>query len=249
MTIDPQEAAAEGVPGPDDSEAVRDRFARTAERIGSLQDARAAALAAHVARFVAPDPDARALDVGTGAGALAFALAPLVREVVAVDVVPELLDEGRARLAAHPNVSFVEADAMRLPFERGAFDLAGTLRTLHHVPRPELVVAELARVTRPGGAVLIVDQLAPVDPSAALDLDLFERARDSSHTRLLPDADVRGLADANGLVLLREEHEHEPRELEPYLDLAGCEGTGRERAARLAPRPLVAEVGWYLFRR
>jgi SAM-dependent methyltransferase len=239
VTIDPQ----------DESAAARERFARTAERIGALQDERAGALAEHVRRFVAPTGDERAVDVGAGAGALAFALAPLVREVVAVDVVPELLDQARARGAAHPNVSFVEADATRLPFEQASFDLAATLRTLHHVPRPELVVAELARVTRPGGHVLIVDQLAPVDPLAALDLDRFERARDASHTRLLPDVDVRGLADANGLVLLRDEHVREPRDLEPYLDLAGCEGAARERAAALAPTPFVAEVGWYLFRR
>ncbi|MDX6514236.1 MAG: hypothetical protein QOE36_3740 [Gaiellaceae bacterium] len=241
MTNAPQE--------PGGGDAVRERFACTAERIAALQDARAEALAERVRRFAAPHGDERALDVGTGAGALAFALAPLVREVVGADIVPELLAQARDRAAGLDNVSFVDADATRLPFERASFDLAGTLRTLHHVARPELVVAELARVTRPGGHVLVVDQIAPMDPLAALDLDRFERTRDSSHTRLLADIDVRGLADANELVLIRAEHEREPRELERYLDLAGCEGEPRERASALAPDPLVADVGWYLFRR
>ena len=69
-----------------------DRFARTAERVAARQDARAARLAEEVRDFVQPRGDERALDVGTGAGALAFALAPFVREVVGLDPVPELLE-------------------------------------------------------------------------------------------------------------------------------------------------------------
>ena len=92
-----------------------------------------------------------------------------------------------------------------LPFERGAFDLTVTLGSLHHVRRPELAVAELARVTRFGGRILVADQLAPIDPLQAVELDRVERERDPTHTRLLPDTDLRGLFDANGLVLLRSE--------------------------------------------
>ena len=82
-----------------------------------------------------------------------------------VDLVPELLEQGRRRADRFPNVSFVEGDATSLPFELGAFDLAGSLRTLHHIARPELAVAELVRVTRPGGRVLVIDQIAPIDPA------------------------------------------------------------------------------------
>src|SRR6185312_17463787 len=89
---------------------TRERFAKTAERIAALQDARAAELEAKVVSFVAPAGDERALDSGSGAGALAFALAPHVREVVAVDLVPELLEQGRRRGDRFPNVEFVEAD-------------------------------------------------------------------------------------------------------------------------------------------
>ena len=82
-----------------------DRFARTAKRIAARQDARAARLAEQVRDFVRPGGDGRALDVGTGAGALAFALAPLVRQVVGLDPVPELLELARAR--SLPNTEFV----------------------------------------------------------------------------------------------------------------------------------------------
>ena len=96
------------------------------------------------------------------------------------------------------------ADGEQLPFDAFSFDVAGTLRTLHHTPRPELLVAELARVTRPGGTILVVDQLAPADPLAALELNRFEHARDPSTTRVLADADLRALFDSNSLVLRRE---------------------------------------------
>ena len=227
-----------------------DRFARTAECVAARQDARATRLAAEVRDFVQPDGDERALDVGTGAGALAFALAPLVREVVGVDPVPELLELARHRALA--NTEFLEGDGTALTFPDGAFDLAGTHRTLHHVAQPQRVVAELARVTRPGGRVLVVDQLAPEDGSAAAALHDFETVRDPSHERLLDDGELRELFAANGLTLVHERNEDESRELSAYLDLAGCEGDRRARAEALAvadPRVLVASVGWYLLAR
>ena len=227
-------------------DATRERFAKTADRVAALQDARAAELEERVVRFIAPSGDERALDSGTGSGALAFALAPHVREVVGVDLVPELLEQARARAERFPNVSFVEGDANKLPFEYASFDLVGTQRTLHHIARPELAVAELTRVTRPRGRLLVVDQIAPVDPLVALELNRFERARDPSHTRTLADIDLRHLFESNGLVLLRAEYERERRDLDAYLDLAGCEGEARQRAATLAPPDYAADIGWYL---
>jgi ubiquinone/menaquinone biosynthesis C-methylase UbiE len=230
-----------------ETDAVRRRFAATAEQLARHTDERADVLRERVRRFVPLTGSERALDAGTGTGALAFALSGLVREVVALDVVPELLDEARKRLESHPNVSLVEGDVTALPFADAEFDLVGSLNTLHHVSRPELAVAELARVTRPGGTLLVVDQIAPVDPLAALELNRFERARDPTHMRALSDADQRALFDANNLVFRRADFDTQRRELEPYLDLAGCQGEARDRARALAGGEVyTATVGWYL---
>ena len=226
-----------------------DRFSRTADRLAAKQDARAGELAEKVRSFVLPSGDERAVDVGTGAGALALALAPIVREVVGVDPSPELLSRARERARGVPNVEFVEADGERLPFDDYSFDLAATIRTLHHVQRPERLIAELVRVTRLGGRLLVVDQIAPADPLSALAIDRFERTRDPGHTRLLPEVDLRQLFEANGLVLLRDRREVERRPLDDYLDLAGCDGGARERAIALAPEgpsTYTATLGWYL---
>jgi ubiquinone/menaquinone biosynthesis C-methylase UbiE len=140
-------------------------------------------------------------------------------------------------------------DGEHLDLEPFSFDVVGCLRVLHHTRRPELMVAELARMTRPGGTILVADQLASVDPLAAGELNRFERARDPSTTRVLSDADLRGLFDSNGLVLRREKVVREPRDLDAYLDLAGCEGAERERAEGLAPTCYEGVVGWYVLAR
>jgi SAM-dependent methyltransferase len=229
-------------------DAVRERFSQTAAAVGRHADARAEQLAARVRALLDLTGQERALDAGAGTGALAFALAPLVREVVALELVPELLEEGRSRVDRHPNVTFVEGDVTALPFADGDFDLVGALMLLHHVARPEVAMAQLVRVTRLGGTLLVVDQVAPADPLAALELNRFERVRDASNARVLSDADLRGLFEQNGLVVARDELVDEQRQLEPYLDLAGCEGDARERALNLAPGrdAYSTRVGWYV---
>jgi SAM-dependent methyltransferase len=215
----------------------------------ALQEERAVETADWVRRMLGPfSGSERALDSGCGTGGLAFALAPHVGEVVGSDTRTEYLEAARER--APENVRFVEGDAMSLPFDYGAFDIAGCLRLLHHVHRPELAVAELVRVTRSGGRILIMDQLGSVDPLRSLEQDRFERVRDPSHERLLPDADIRGFLEANDLVLIASEIVSERVDLEQRLELAGVPEDERVRVRGLSPGAFYdVEVGWYVARK
>jgi SAM-dependent methyltransferase len=221
----------------------------TVELRRALQDARAPDLADRVRRLLGPFTGSEvALDAGCGTGALAFALAPFVAEVVGVDTNVEYLDAGRE--AAPGNVRFAEGDVMSLPFDYAAFDIVCCHRVLHHVRRPELAVSELARVTRPGGKLFIADQLGSIDPMRSLELDRFERLRDPTHQRLLPDADVRGYLDANDLVLLSSEVTREHVDLEQRLVLGGFSEEERVRIRGQAPaNEYEVEIGWYVARK
>jgi len=215
----------------------------------AAQQERAEGLRARMQQLLAPlDGSERALDSGCGAGALAFALAPFVESVVGVDLSEDLVAAGNA--VAPPNCELRVGDSTSLPFEYGSFDIVGCARVLHHARRPELVVAELARVTRPGGRVLIIDQLGAVDPVVSAETDRFEKARDRSHTRLLPDQDIRFFLDANELEVLTNEITREQRNLERYLDLVGLTGDERRRVSGMAPGTVYeVEIGWYVARK
>ena len=215
----------------------------------ALQEERAADLEERVRRLLGPFTGSEAaLDSGCGTGALAFALAPFVAEVVGLDSRVEYLEAGRA--IAPANVRFVEGEATALPFGYGEFDVSACTRVLHHVRRPELAVSELARVTRLGGRLLVADQLGSVDPLRSLEMDRSERLRDASHQRLLPEADIRGYLDANDLVLVTSEVTRETVDLERRLDLAGTPEDERVKIRGPAPaRPYEIEVGWYVARK
>jgi SAM-dependent methyltransferase len=222
-------------------------FLTRAERRAARQAAQAAELTARLESLLALRGHERVLDVGCGTGALAFAVADAAREVVAVDSDVSMVAGARARAPANVRVEW--ADGERLPFGDGHFDVAATLRTLHHTPRPELLLAELVRVTKPGGTILVADQLAPPDDERAAALNAFERARDPSTSRVLAERDLRELLGQLGLTVAHAEVAYEPRDLDAYLDLAGCEGAERTRVAQLAPAGYGATLGWFVLLR
>lgn len=96
------------------------------------------------------DRPPRILDIGGGRSGLAWLLYPDA-EVISVDIDPNLAGQGPAA----GRVTFVCADALRLPFEDGAFDAVTLFDVLEHIPEDSRAAAEAARVTRPGGVVLV----------------------------------------------------------------------------------------------
>lgn len=127
----------------------------------------------------------RVLDVGCGTGHTALSFASGAREVVALDLVPAMLEQGR-RLAAErgrSNLRFERGDAEKLPYEADAFDLATSRLAAHHYPNPRSALCEVARVLRPGGTLLLVDTISPEDRAQDAFLDAIERTRDPSHVR------------------------------------------------------------------
>ena len=117
---------------------------------------------ARLVELVGPQRHWRVLDVATGAGHTALALAPHVARVVASDITDEMLAEA-AMLAAQrglANVETVHADAAALPFADQSFDLVTCRLAAHHFPDPAAFIAESWRVLKPGGIFALVDNSA-----------------------------------------------------------------------------------------
>ena len=203
-------------------DATRERFAATSGRLASLGEKRIEGLRSRAVDLLEPLGHEVALDAATGTGPFAIALAPLVREVIGVDFVPEMLDEARRLGSGIPNLRFEEGSVYELPVAGESIDIAAIVRTIHHLDRPGDALGELARTLVPGGRLIVIDQLVSEDEREAELYEKIERMRDPAHARTLPDSAVRHLIGAAGLTLTYGSVEPEKRNLGVFLELAGC---------------------------
>ena len=118
-------------------------------------------------RAVAPRPGQRILDLAAGTGASSVALARSGAQVVAGDFSPGMIAEGRRRHGHVPNVTFVEADAMALPFADDEFDAVTISFGLRNVNDPKKALAEMLRVTAPGGKLVVCEFSHPQNAAFA----------------------------------------------------------------------------------
>jgi SAM-dependent methyltransferase len=105
------------------------------------------------------DPTLVVGDLGCGTGQLTETVAPYVRRVISVDGSRDMLDAARHRLGAAANVDLRQGELENLPIESGELDVAMLSLVLHYSPAPPRALAEVGRVVRTGGRVLVVDML------------------------------------------------------------------------------------------
>jgi ubiquinone/menaquinone biosynthesis C-methylase UbiE/predicted transcriptional regulator len=98
-------------------------------------------------------------DLGCGTGQVSAALAPFVGRIIAVDSSAAMLQAAKRRLAGFDNIDLRRGELETLPIDDDRLDVAALMLVLHHVPEPELAVADVARVLKPGGRVIIGDML------------------------------------------------------------------------------------------
>jgi demethylmenaquinone methyltransferase/2-methoxy-6-polyprenyl-1,4-benzoquinol methylase len=130
-------------------------------------------------RKLDPKPGEPILDCCTGTGDLAIGLATKVgpdTEVIGADFTPEMLDIARKKAAqSHPRIQWIEADTMALPFESDRFALVSVAFGLRNVSDTAKGLAEMIRVTRPGGKIAILEFSKPrVPPFGWLYLAYFK---------------------------------------------------------------------------
>jgi ArsR family transcriptional regulator len=105
------------------------------------------------------DPTLVVGDLGCGTGQLTEVVAPHVRRVISVDGSEDMLSAARQRLTGMNNVDIRRGDLENLPLESGELDVAMLSLVLHYSPEPPRALAEIGRVVRAKGRVLVVDML------------------------------------------------------------------------------------------
>lgn len=141
-----------------------------------------------------PEKKWLSLDVATGGGHTALAVAPYVKKVIAIDMTPNMLRTAKTFIREDKgilNVEFQLADAEDLPFKNNHFDLVTCRIASHHFPDCHEFVRESLRVLKKGGLLLVQDHVLPEDEATAQYIEQFERLRDPSHYRAYSEKEWR----------------------------------------------------------
>src|SRR5215469_7411434 len=204
-------------------ELIRDRFTRTAEVFGDFAVRERVREAETLVRLVRAGSSDRVADLASGPGTLALRFARRVRWIVALDLTPAILQRARKSAASEgiQNLFCGLGDARALPFADSSLDVIVTSYSLHHIPGPDRVIGEMARVLRRGGRAGVLDMLVPEDLRAAERRNQIEVTRDPSHARAMPKSEIERLFRGAGLQVTASEIDEHARSFDHWLHVAG----------------------------
>jgi ubiquinone/menaquinone biosynthesis C-methylase UbiE len=224
-----------------DHEAVTiEQFTRQAEPFAALHTVRSdAAIIDRMREAARVGPGSTVLDVACGPGLVALALAPGAGQVTGLDLTPAMLAKARElqQQSGLANLTWQEGRADALPYPEGSFDVVLTRFSFHHFTDPAKVLAEMVRVCRPGGRVVVCDVYTR--PEQAAEYDRLERLRDPSHVRALPLEELRALLRHAGLAEVEEAFARLPTGVEQLLAASFPVPGGADEVRRA----LAADVG------
>ena len=178
-------------------------------------------------------PDAEALDVATGTGEFARALAPHVAKVIGLDATDAMIERGKKFIeeSGLENLIFQRGIAQELPFEDETFDIVSSRYAFHHFADPKPVISEMTRVCKTGGHVIIVDIVVP-DASTAAEYQYYEWLCDPSHTRCLESKEFQAYFRLFGLEVVSARVRVLAEELIEWMDFSLTEKERREEILR-----------------
>jgi ubiquinone/menaquinone biosynthesis C-methylase UbiE len=180
---------------------VQKQFGKNAQNyVNSPNHAEGIDLAA-LLEAAAADSSMQVLDVATGAGHAAKLFAPVVKQVTAFDLTEQMLETAKAfiRKNGFDNVAFVHGDAEHMPFADEQFDIVVCRIAAHHFPGVTAFVSEASRVLRPGGCLLLIDNVAPEQAAYDQFYNEVEKVRDPSHFRAWKKSEWINLVEHAGL--------------------------------------------------
>jgi ubiquinone/menaquinone biosynthesis C-methylase UbiE len=196
---------------------VREEFTRQADAYAAAAVITSEARLERLIAAIRPDREARALEVATGPGYVAMALAKHCREVLGIDLTEAPLRIAERTRAARGlnNVRFEQGDAETLPDSQ--FDIVTCRFAFHHFEDAERVLGGMQRVCREGGTIAVEDLYASEVPARAAYWNAIERLRDHSHTRALALSELIAMFARAGIDVERLYSDEITSEVEPWL--------------------------------
>jgi ubiquinone/menaquinone biosynthesis C-methylase UbiE len=212
-------------------EAVREQFGKTASDYVSSPTHRSGQDIVRLVELTEARSADEALDVATGGGHTALALAPHVGRVVASDLTPKMLAaaEEHSRSQGIENASFELADAEAMTFDDGSFDIVTCRIAPHHFNDIAAFACEVSRVLRPGGRFVLMDSISPDDDELDAFINELEQRRDTTHVRSYRLAEWFDVLERAGLLVDHHEEVIRAHEYESWT--ARSQMTPEDRAA------------------
>lgn len=186
-----------------------------------------------------PAPNDLVLDVACGPGLVACEFARHAGHVIGIDITAAMIEQAAARQreSGLANLSWTVGDVLPLPYADASFSLVLTRYSFHHFLEPQRVLAEMIRVCRPGGRVLVAD--VAMEPVKSRAYDRLEVMRDPSHTHALTTEEFSSLLLASGLKDCRQTSYQVEIELETQLNASFPKPGDREKLREM----ITADVG------
>ncbi len=190
----------------DNIDDIRTQFTKQASAYAASAQARDEASHMMIVELCQPDPDARVLDVACGPGFLTMAFGRRCKEVIGLDATDAMLSMAmsEAKKRGMGNVRFEKGIATELPFPSASFDIVCCRAAFHHFPDPKLVLAEMSRVVKTGGKIVIADIVTSEDPMEADVHNEIERLCDPTHVKALTAIEFRNLFRLNKLDIITD---------------------------------------------
>jgi ubiquinone/menaquinone biosynthesis C-methylase UbiE len=141
----------------------------------------------------------RVLDSGCGPGLVSCYLTSFANDLIGLDLTPvmvQLANETAAKRSI-TNVQFIVGNMLELPFPKDHFDVSISRYAFHHLENPQIAFAEMLRVTKPGGKVIVLDATPEEMKQAAY--NKFEILRDPSHTKAWTPQELSLFGKEHGL--------------------------------------------------
>ncbi len=197
--------------------AILDQFSRQARPFSEQPAHSQEAFLNLILEMSGAGPADTVLDVACGPGIVACALAARAGQVTGIDLTPAMIERARELQAEKglANLTWQIGNVLPLPFPDGSFSLVVTRYTFHHFLDPRAVLAEMVRVCRPGGRILVAD--VTMAPEKRDFFDVEEKLRDPSHTRTLTPEELLKMARGLNLKEIRTEFIKSERNLEAHL--------------------------------